>query len=116
MLITHARGSGLREHIFELVAIRLERSGDGLELRLLRRIRGRAEAHGLEDFLNLAARERIAVGELLSERLRTVAGARQLARPAERSVRALTPAVVPVVVRRDEAGLKVVRVDVVLIL
>ena len=94
----------------------LKLAGAVRDLRAIGVVARRAEAHRAEHFLHLALRERVAVGQLLAERLRAVAAAPAV-RPAQPSsvfCARQAPAVVPVVVRRDVARLEVVGVDQVL--
>src|SRR4051794_33515193 len=56
---------GISEHLLHLVAIGLERGLDGLDLVHIGLARRRPQADGLEGFLHLAIRERIARRQLL---------------------------------------------------
>ena len=100
----------------QVVAAALKRADDRADLAAIGRIVRRAEADGAEHFLDLALRERVAVREFLAQRLRAVAAAiRAVRRPSRAACSGpQAPVVVPVVVRRDVAGLEVVRVDQVL--
>src|SRR6187401_1628733 len=86
---------GFGEDLFQSIAVGLEVVGHGGDLAVIREASRRAEADGLEYFLDLALGEGVAVRELLTHGLRTVAAAGQCARPAEQFVLALAPAVFP---------------------
>src|SRR5262245_13085228 len=114
--IAGAVGGGLGEHALQVAAAPEGRHA-GSHLGAVLVVARRAQADGAEHFLDLALRECVAPRQLLSERLGAVAAAdlTVLSLPAEQGVVAgQTPAVLPVVVGRDVAGLEVVRIDEVL--
>src|SRR5688572_18287388 len=86
---------GVGEDVLQPVAARAERARHRRDLVAVGRVLRRAQAHRAEDFLDLAARERVARAELLAERLRAAAGARERCVPPKERVRALAPAVLP---------------------
>src|SRR5262245_15338074 len=101
--VAHAVRGGVGEHLLQLVAAGSERARHRRDLVAVRLVLRIAQAHAAEHLLDLAVREGVARAELLPERLRAVAGARQRRVPAEQRVVSLAPAVLPRVVRRAEA-------------
>src|SRR5262245_18177806 len=91
------------ECALQAVVVGLEDADDAPHLVVVGPIARLAEADVAEYFLDLAIGEGVADRELLAERLGAVAGAGERARPAEQRVRALPPAVVPVIVGRHVA-------------
>jgi hypothetical protein len=93
--------SRIGEHPFHRVAV-AERVDHRTDCRAIIGILGTTQANGSESLLHLAARERVAVAELLTQRLRAIAGTRQGRVPPEELVLTYTPVVFPVVISRLE--------------
>src|SRR5690606_17125256 len=102
---------GLGKHIFHAITLTAEDAHHTIHLGAVRAIHRWPEAHGLEDLLDLAARELLAVRKLLAHGLGAVAAAGQAAVPAEHGVGALPPVVGPAIVRRHVTRLEVVGID-----
>jgi hypothetical protein len=75
--LPHAIHSGLSENSLEAVLIRFKYTNDSTNFRAILRIAGRSETDLFENFLDLALRKRIAVGEFVSKRFSSRTAARQ---------------------------------------
>src|SRR5690606_291493 len=80
---------GLGKTIFHAIALAADAAHHAIHPGAVRAIHRWPEAHGLEDLLDLAARELLAVGEFLAHGLGAMATAGQAAVPAEHGVGAL---------------------------
>src|SRR6202163_1078672 len=116
LLLAHTVDGAFRKRRLHVVVRRDEVRGNLRRLRAIGRVAGRAQAHRLKYFLDLAVGKLRGILDFLAEGLGAVAAARQRTAPAQQRVRAAAPVIDPAVVDGDVSVRKVAGVDGVLAL